>query len=149
MYTQMHKLFEQSENLLIQRPKTWPCYFCNRQAKHEGRLLHFKISHQNLIFEFWFASTRMIWSKNRQNLNYPHDFLVVWRFSHICQCFDGMNLLHENANCLFWRSCEFIDITGRCASKNDPQGSEFQLSRRFGKGVKELVLIFWFLAKHE
>ena len=35
-----------------------------------------------------------------------------------------------------------LDVTGRCASKNDPQSFDFQLSTTFGRGVKEIVSIF-------
>ena len=35
-----------------------------------------------------------------------------------------------------------MDVIGRCASKNDPQSFDFQLSTTFGRGVKEIVSIF-------
>ena len=36
----------------------------------------------------------------------------------------------------------FLDVISRCASKNDPQSFDFQLSTTFGGGVKEIVSIF-------
>ena len=35
----------------------------------------------------------------------------------------------------------FFDVIGRCASKNDPLGFEFQPSTTFGEGVKESVIL--------
>ena len=36
-----------------------------------------------------------------------------------------------------------FDMIGRCASKNDPQSFDVQLSMTFGRGVKEIVSIFF------
>ena len=53
----------------------------------------------------------------------------------------------KSANCLFGRGYGFLDVVGRCASKNEPQSFDFQLSTTFGRGVKEMVSIgghdFW------
>ena len=46
------------------------------------------------------------------------------------------------ANCLFRRSYGFLDVIGRCASKNDSRGFDFQPSTIFGRGVKVVQTIF-------
>ena len=48
-------------------------------------------------------------------------------------------LVGKSANCLFLRSYGFLDVIGRCASKNDPRSFDFQLSTTFGRGVKEMI----------
>ena len=69
-------------------------------------------------------------------------------FGRICfrpKAFWSKKFSSENsANCLFWRSYGGLDVIGRCASKNDPRGFDFQVSTTFGKGVKEIVFIFHF-----
>ena len=67
--------------------------------------------------------------------------------------FSSENVLSEKSansdNYLFWRSYAILDVTGSCSSKNNPRGSNFQLSATFGRGVKEMVSLFGhdFLAK--
>ena len=56
--------------------------------------------------------------------------------------FVGLNFGGKSANCLFWRSYGVLDVIGRCASKNDPRGFDFQLSTTFGRGVKVVQTIF-------
>ena len=45
-------------------------------------------------------------------------------------------------NCLFLKSWDFLNATGRSAMKNDPQWKDFQVSTTFGRGVKDYVCIF-------
>ena len=48
----------------------------------------------------------------------------------------------KSANCLFWRSCEFSDVTSRCASKIHCPNYRFQPSTTLGGGVKKAVSVF-------
>ena len=52
-----------------------------------------------------------------------------------------------SAKCLFWRTCECLDVTIRCASKIHCQTYRFQPSTTLGGGVKKvktvLFLEFW------
>ena len=59
-----------------------------------------------------------------------------------CQIIMMIRRRRESANCLFWRRHGFLDVIGRCASKNDPRGFDFQLSTTLGGGVKEMVSLF-------
>ena len=49
----------------------------------------------------------------------------------------------NSANCLFWRSCEFLDVNGRSASKNHCPNYRFQPSTTLGGGVKKAVSVFF------
>ena len=142
----------------------WPCYFGNRQAKHEGRLLQYKISKTNLKKIRKMLNVRrfrklFVRSKIDQILICADAIDLVqisskselssWFFGRLkiltyFLMFDGMKLWNEKANYLFWRSYDLFDVAGRCASKNDPLGSEFQLSTILIRGVKESVSIFCF-----
>ena len=52
------------------------------------------------------------------------------------------DIVEKSANGLILRSYGFLDVIGRCASKNDPQSFDFQLSTTFGRGVKVVHTIF-------
>ena len=45
-------------------------------------------------------------------------------------------------NELFWRSHDFVSVTGRSASKNDPRWNCFQVCTTFSRGVTRANLIF-------
>ena len=47
------------------------------------------------------------------------------------------------AKCLFWRSCEGLDVTGRCASKIHCQTYRFQPSTTLGGGVRKAFSVFF------
>ena len=49
---------------------------------------------------------------------------------------------HFSAKCLFWRTCEFLDVTIRCASKIHCQTYRFQPSTTLGGGVKKGKTVF-------
>ena len=55
----------------------------------------------------------------------------------------------KSVKCLFWRSCEFLDVNGRSASKNHCRNYGFQPSTTLGGGVKKAISVFfsWLLAK--
>ena len=42
----------------------------------------------------------------------------------------------------FWRSYEFLSVTGKSVSKNDPRRNHFQVCTSFGRGVKRPISIF-------
>ena len=44
--------------------------------------------------------------------------------------------------CLFWSSYDFLDITNRFSSKNDPQGFDFQLTTTLGGWVNIPLKVF-------
>ena len=48
-----------------------------------------------------------------------------------------------SAKCLFWRSCEGLDVTIRCASKIHCQTYRFQPSRTLGGGVRKAFSVFF------
>ena len=45
--------------------------------------------------------------------------------------------------CLFWRSYEFLSVTGRSVSKNDPRWKHFWLCTTFGGEVKRSISIIF------
>ena len=49
----------------------------------------------------------------------------------------------KSVKCLFWRSCEFLDVNGRSASKNHCQTYRFQPFTTLGGGVKKAVCVFF------
>ena len=49
----------------------------------------------------------------------------------------------KSVKCLFWRSCEFLDVSGRSASKNHCQTYRFQPFTTLGGGVKKAVCVFF------
>ena len=60
-----------------------------------------------------------------------------------CQSFFLFPPPQESTKCLFWGSCEFLDVTGRCASKIHSQTYRLQPSMTLGGGVKEAVSVFF------
>ena len=57
--------------------------------------------------------------------------------------------LRKIENHPFLRSYELSDVTGRCASKNDPRWNYFQVSTTSGGGVKDYVLSFGLTFHHK
>ena len=49
----------------------------------------------------------------------------------------------KSAKCLFWRSCEFLDVNGRSASKIHCQTYRLQPPTTLGGGVKKAVSVFF------
>ena len=47
-----------------------------------------------------------------------------------------------SAKCLFWRSCEGLDVTSRCGRKINCPKYKFQPCTTLGGGVKEVVCVF-------
>ena len=57
--------------------------------------------------------------------------------------FVGNVFVGKSVKRLVWRSYDFLDVMGRCSSKNDPQGFDFQLSTTFFcRVVKDMVSTF-------
>ena len=50
---------------------------------------------------------------------------------------------HFSAKCLFWRTCECLDVTIRCASKIHCQTYRFQPSTTLGGGVRKAFSVFF------
>ena len=46
---------------------------------------------------------------------------------------------HKIQNGPFWRSYEFLSVTGKSVSKNDPRRNHFQVCTSFGRGVKRPI----------
>ena len=49
----------------------------------------------------------------------------------------------NSAKCLFWRTCECLDVTIRCASKIHCQTYRFQPSTTLGGGVRKAFSVFF------
>ena len=87
-----------------------------------------------------FGKTRFRWSST-------FDFSTPQKFvcdKNLCQKKIVVNTpKNVSANCLIWRSCADLDVTGICASKIHCQTYRFQPSTTLGGGVRKAFSVFF------